>query len=400
MDLIIRAAAVAVVTAVSVISQPVAGADLSGEIAFESRLFPNDALDARQQDAGLSIAFEPEFYHDWADGDQRFVVVPFVRWDLEDSERTHVDLRELYWRRSFANEDLYIGLRKVFWGVTESVHLVDIVNQTDLVENLDGEDKLGQPMMQLTLLRDWGTLDLFLMSGFRERTFAGSDGRLRPPLSVNRDDTSYEAELDRWQPDLAARWSQILGDYDIGISHFYGTSREPRLEVTRSDGAEGPSVLELTPHYDMLNQTSLDLQLTRGDWLAKLEAIHRDDGDGRSSATVAGVEYTLVGLLGDADLGIVAEGQYDSRDGAIFDNDIAIGGRFTFNDAQDTDVLAFTAIDADNGSSFTSVETNRRWRNSGEIRLEARFFSNVDPADPLFALRRDDYIQVEYVHYF
>ena len=339
-------------------------------------------------------------YHDWADGDQRFVVVPFVRWDLEDSERTHVDLRELYWRRSFANEDLYIGLRKVFWGVTESVHLVDIVNQTDLVENLDGEDKLGQPMMQLTLLRDWGTLDLFLMSGFRERTFAESDGRLRPPLSVNRDDTSYEAELDRWQPDLAARWSQILGDYDIGISHFYGTSREPRLEVTRSDGAEGPSVLELTPHYDMLNQTSLDLQLTRGDWLAKLEAIHRDDGDGRSSATVAGVEYTLVGLLGDADLGIVAEGQYDSRDGAIFDNDIAIGGRFTFNDAQDTDVLAFTAIDADNGSSFTSVETNRRWRNSGEIRLEARFFSNVDPADPLFALRRDDYIQVEYVHYF
>ena len=87
-------------------------------------------------------------------------------------------------------------------------------------------------------------------------------------------------------------------------------------------------------------------------------------------------------------------------DGAIADNDIAIGERFTFKDAQDTDVLAFTAIDADNGSSFTSVETNRRWRNSGEIRLEARFFSNVDAADPIFAFRRDDYIQLEYVHFF
>jgi hypothetical protein len=281
-DLIIRTAVVAVVAAVLFIAQPVSAADLSGEIAFEGRLFPNDALDAHQQDTGLSVAFEPEFYHDWADGDQRFVVVPFVRWDLEDSERTHVDVRELYWRRSFANEDLFIGLRKVFLGVTESVHLVDIVNQTDQVDNLDGEDKLGQPMIQLTLLRDWGTLDLFFMLGFRERTFAGNDGRLRPPLSVNGDDTSYEAELDRWQPDLAARWSQILGDYDIGISHFYGTSREPRLISNR---VEEPPRLELTPHYDLLHQTSLDLQLTRGDWLAKLEAVHRDGFDGRSSAT-------------------------------------------------------------------------------------------------------------------
>ncbi len=397
--MVMRAVLVASVTAVSFVAQPVSAGELSGEIAFESRLFPSDALDARQQDTGLSVAFEPEFYHDWADGDQRFVVVPFVRWDLEDSERTHVDVRELYWRRSFANEDLYIGFRKVFWGVTESVHLVDIVNQTDQVENPDGEDKLGQPMLQLTLLRDWGTLDLFLMSGFRERPFAGGDGRLRPPLSVDGDDTSYEAELDRWQPDLAARWSQILGDYDIGISHFFGTSREPGL-IPRSS-AEGTPGDRLTPHYDLLNQTSLDLQLTRGDWLAKLEAVHRDGGDGRSSAAVAGVEYTLVGLFGDADLGVVAEGQYDNRDApTFFDNDIAVGGRFTLNDTQDTDVLAFTSIDLDNGSRFTSVETNRRWSDSGEIRLEARFFSNVDPADPLFALRRDDYIQVEYVQFF
>jgi hypothetical protein len=92
-------------------------AELSGEIAFEGRLFPSDPLDARQQDLGAAIGFEPEFYHDWADGDQRFVVVPYLRWDLEDSQRTHGDLRELYWRRSFAEADLYVGLRKVFWGL-------------------------------------------------------------------------------------------------------------------------------------------------------------------------------------------------------------------------------------------------------------------------------------------
>ena len=391
-------AVAATLVALALVAGPLTAADLSGEISFESRLFPSDALDARQQDSGVSIGIEPEFYHDWSDGDERFVLVPFVRWDLEDSERTHVDLRELYWRRSFASADLYVGMRKLFWGVTESVHLVDVINQSDLVENPDTEDKLGQPMLQLTLLRDTGTLDLFLMSGFRERTFAGSDGRLRPPLPI-AGKARYESDLDRWHPDVAVRWSQIIGDYDVGVGHFYGTSREPRL-VADVGGAEP----RLVPHYDLLHQTSLDLQLTRGDWLAKLEAAHRDGIDGRSSAAVLGVEYTLVGILSSvADLGIVAEIQYDGRDAPMTpfsDNDIAIGGRFTFNDIQDTDILAFTAIDADNGSRFTSVETNRRWRSSGEIRLEARFFNNVDPDDPLFALRRDDYLQVEYIQFF
>ena len=377
-------------------SLPLAAAELSGEIAVEGRLFPYDALDSHQQDTGLSVAFEPELYHDRADGAERLVVVPFVRWDLDDGERTHVDLRELYWRRSFDSADLYVGLRKVFWGVTESVHLVDVVNQTDLVENADAEDKLGQPMIQLTLLRDAGTLDLYFMSGFRERTFPGRDGRLRPPLPI--DDSRYESDLDRWHPDVAARWSQIIGDYDLGLAHFYGTSREPRF-TTRA-GSQGP---RLVPHYDLLHQTSLDLQLTRGDWLAKLEAVHRDGVDGRSNAAVAGFEYTLVGIVRAADLGLVAEALYDGRDAPFApftDNDIAVGGRFTFNDVQDTDVLAFTAIDLDNGTRFTSVEANRRWRSSGELRIELRLFNNADGADPLFPLRRDDYLQVEYVHFF
>ena len=305
----VRTSFVALVFVVVIIASRAApAAELFGEVAFESRLFPNDALDVAQQDAGLSVAVEPEFYHDWADGAERFVVVPFGRWDLEDEDRTHVDLRELYWRRSFDSADLYIGVRKVFWGVAESVHLVDVVNQTDLVENSDTEDKLGQPMLQLTLLRDWGTLDLFVMSGFRERTFAGRDGRLRPPVPIAG--SRYGSDLERWHPDAAARWSHIIGDYDIGIGHFYGTSREPRLAA--NDGAAEP---RLIPHYDLLHQTSLDLQLTRGDWLAKLEAVHRDGIDGRSSAAVAGAEYTLVGILSTAaDLGIVAEVQYDDRD--------------------------------------------------------------------------------------
>ena len=367
--------------------------DLSGEVVVEGRLFPQDGADPAQHGANVSLAFEPEFFHDWQDGQQRLVVLPFVRWDQGDGRRSHFDLRELFWRKSFSSADLYLGVRKVFWGVTESLHLVDVINQTDQVENGDGEDKLGQPMVQLTWLRDWGTLDFFLLPYFRQPTFAGRKGRLRGPLVD--DDGVFEAGAEEWNPDLALRWSHYFGDIDLGLGHFYGTSRQPRF-------VPGPQ--KVVPHYDLLHQTSVDLQYTRGDWLGKLEAVYRDGIDGRSVAAVGGFEYTRVGVLGTAaDLGWVAEYQYDDRGAPFFpvgDNDLALGARLTLNDVQDTDVLAFVAADTDNGSLFGSLEGNRRVGASGEIRLEARLFTNVDAADPLAALRRDDYVQFEFIRYF
>ena len=58
-------------------------------------------------------------------------------------------------------------------GVTESRHLVDVLNQVDGVEDIDEEDRLGQPMINISTQRDWGSVDLFVLPGFRERTFAG-----------------------------------------------------------------------------------------------------------------------------------------------------------------------------------------------------------------------------------
>ena len=75
----------------------------------------------------------------------------------------------------------------------ESRHRVDYINQTDGVEDVDGEDKLGQPMLNLGLQRDWGDLNFFYLPYFRERTFPGTKGRLRAPLVVDTDRARYEA---------------------------------------------------------------------------------------------------------------------------------------------------------------------------------------------------------------
>jgi len=170
-----------------------------------------------------------------------------VRFDQHDSERSHFDIRELTWLKAAPDWELRVGFRKRFWGVTESQHLVDIINQTDLVDHPDSEDKLGQPMFNLALIRDWGTVDFFILPGFRERTFPGSEGRLLSGgIPIDIDQTRYDSGAQEKHVDWAVRWAHYFGDWDVGLSHFSGTSREPRF-FSGIDGAMPLSLSQACP---------------------------------------------------------------------------------------------------------------------------------------------------------
>jgi len=370
----------------------------TGNLSAEIRYFLNEPFDSRQYSHGnVSVAAQPEYYKKWDNGDQSFIFTPFLRIDQNDSERTHADIRELAWLKVTNDWELRAGIRKIFWGVTESQHLVDIINQTDLVENLDGEDKLGQPMINLALVTDRGTLDLFLLTGFRERTFPGKEGRLRTGLVVDTDHPVYESSAKEKHTDFAARWYQTAGPLDIGISYFNGTSRDPRF-IPDSGGTA------LLPVYDIINQTGIDAQATLANWLWKLELISRGGQGERYTALTGGFEYTFVGIFETAyDLGVIAEYLYDDRDEKAttpFANDMMIGTRFTFNDEQSTELLAGLITDIDEGSIMLNVEASRRLGNAWKLSVEARAFSNIDATEPLYSFRKDDYLQAELAWYF
>lgn len=126
----------------------------------------------------------------------------------------------------------------MFWGVTESVHLVDIVNQTDYVEDPAREEKLGQPMINLSQVRDWGMLDFFVLPGSRERTLPGERGRLRSHPVTRADESRYESGAEEKHVDWAIRWSHTAGNWDVGLSHFCGTSRDPERELVFDEDGE------------------------------------------------------------------------------------------------------------------------------------------------------------------
>jgi len=373
--------------------------DLTGFVGVDSRGFWQDGqFEGQNDDVEASLIIQPEFY--WANeqGDQRVSLVGYARINSTDSERTHADIREAYWSIENGPWDLNIGINKVFWGVTESRHLVDVINQTDLLEDIDGEEKLGQPMLNINLQRDFGRFGLYVLPWFRERSFAGKNGRLRPPLPVDDGNAIFESSDAERHTDFALRYSHYFGDIDVGMHLFEGTSREPRL-LPAADGTR------LIPVYDQMSQVGIDLQYTHDEWLWKFEGLARDTRVDSFAAAVAGFEYTFYGFRGaNADLGILLEYLYDGRNElspqTSFDNDIFAGARLALNDAQNTSVLAGIAVDIESGEMFLNVEAERRFGDNLSAELRLRAFTHAKPGDSLAAIRQDDYLQLRLSWYY
>jgi hypothetical protein len=377
----------------------VTAGEWSGYVDVEGRFFPNSVLYPGQDDHTISLAAQPEYYHKW-DGGSSFAFVPFLRLDSADSERTHFDIRELTFLWLHENLELRLGVRKLFWGTTETQHLVDIINQTDLVENPDTEDKLGQPMVNLSLAEGWGTLDLFVLPYFRERTFPGRNGRLRTALVVDTDKARYESSMKEWHPDLAIRYAHTIGGMDFGLYHFMGTGREPTLLEAKDN--EGNS--NLIPFYEQINQTGIDMSYVTGDWVWNFEAIHRS-GQGESFfAWSGGVEYTFVNVAQTGvDLGIISEWLYDDRAERAttpFENDVMVGARLAVNDVASTEAIFGLVQDVNSNSRALYLEASRRIRKNWKASLEARTFSGHSTDDFFFDQRDDDYVQVGLGYYF
>lgn len=398
---------------------------LETDLQFELRGYTQNAALDQQKDFRASIAVSPEWYLDWDGGQHSVTITAFARADSADDERSHVDFRELHWQGVMGAWELRFGISRVFWGRTELLHLVDTINQDDALENIDGEDKLGQPMLRLNYVADdGGSTQLFVLPYFRERQFPGEEGRLRSPIIVDENHPVYESGAGQQHLDWALRYQNWFGGLDYGVAWFSGTQRDPKFVPGVIAFNPGSTALisgqleSLRPFYGQMDQFSIDAQYTAGSWLWKLEALWRDEFNRRGaisnpgikardrySAATAGLEYSFYGVFDSAsDIGVLVEYLWDERGlngGSGFQDDIFVGARWAANNAWDSALLAGVVFDMELASRFYSVEYSRRLSGSSKLSIEARVFDRVDSRDSsFFPVRFDDYVQLEYNRYF
>jgi hypothetical protein len=367
----------------------------STELSWETRIYLDESQYGVDEQFENVLKLRPNFSYAWDNYRKLIQLTPYAAYSTVDDNRTHADLREASFTGSYGNFEIKAGLSRVFWGVAESVHLVDIINQTDLVENIDGEEKLGQPMLSTSWISTYGQLSLFLLPYFRERNFPGMDGRLRSSIVVDDDHPVFESSREEKHIDWAVRWSKSISVFDIGISHFRGTSRDPVLAF--SVNSIGNPVL--LPTYYLIDQTGVDIQVTFDSLLLKHESIYRNyqSYTGDFFAQVSGLEYTILSAFdSNYDIGLITEYIYadDEQNSLISsDNNLFFGVRCTFNDIQGTEFLAGINSELDTSNHTISVEGKRRITDKIALSLEARLF-NFNSGQ-MESFDKESYVQIE-----
>lgn len=381
--------------------------DLFGYFDVQGRFFPQSA---NSPAPGVpapndywfngSLAWEPGFFMNITDN-MNFELILFGRVDQHDRNRTHGDIREGFFELFFDEWTFGFGVHKVFWGVTESRHLVDIINQTDLVEDFDTDIKLGQAMITTSYTNDKaGAFSLYVMSWARPLVFPGPRGRPTLPIPVDNDLRVYESRLNQGQIDTAFRWSHAIGGFDWGLSYFFGTARDPQLFAV-TDAAGNPIVFQ--PVYELIHQGGLDVQYTIEGWLWKVESIVRGGQGPTFGAVTGGFEYTFFQAHGSiVDVGVILEYNYDARDNntfILFNNDFFTGIRLSLSDVGSTEFLVGSFIDTSDGSVFIAAEAARRFGDNWKILLEGRGYV-PQAGNILEVFQNDAQIQVDIEYHY
>ena len=382
-----------------------------GKAGGEVNLFFEEPRFAGQDNHSLSAFIEPTFYAEWADGDISATFTPFARIDTADSERTHFDIREAKLDFVADEWEVTVGLDTVFWGKTEAAHLVDIINQTDTLEDLDHEDNLGQPMIRVGRQFDFGTVQAFYLPYFRKRAFPGTGGRLRAGLPIVESAERIDVKGGRFVPSFALRYDGVFGGADIGLSGFHGVSRDPGFDpiiVQSSLPGAQPQIIGLAPVYDGITQIGFDGQFTDDATLYKAEAIFRTgqtnlNGNERDYvAASGGIEHTLYQVFDNADLGLIAEYAWDSRGRdatSTFNNDVILGARLALNDEADTSFLLTSAIDHRDEVATVRLEAQTRVGDGLIAEIEGTLF--VNGKDDLLAsdLQDDSFVRFKLTYF-
>ena len=327
------------------------------EITGEASWYPRKAAHGGQASSFMHVEAKPELY---IAGDEIELLVQ-PRLTTANRGSGQADLREAHVSGRAGNADYLVGSTILFWGQTEIYNPVDIVNSRDFSRGLQRSEKLGAPMARLSVPAGAGQIDLMAVD-FVANIYPESPLRERIGLKVNNRTPTFSGSARKSDVATAARWSGYVGDLDIGVSWFRGTGNAPRL-LPLSDGS-------MTPDYSRITQTGVDLQYLMNETALKGEFIHRSGqydtvGVARTyRAGVIGLERTIYDFDGNGrDMVLIGEYAYDSRRlkaHSGFQNDIALGARFLWNDVEDTEVLALVIRDLDNGAQTSSVSASRR----------------------------------------
>jgi len=349
-------------------------------------------------------------------------------YDLTDekNERTFIRLDELYGKYYFEDDMVLVGRNIRFWGALEVNNIVDTFNTRDF--RTDGLDPQKQGAWNASYTHYFENSELSIIGKFYEdkQEMAAFPyvyyffPEKIPIVGLGSTDASYNADRESkeslYRPTLYVNYSGSTEsnypiDYGVVFQHGFDSQRAFKTVVD-------PIALTTTFREDLylVNKALTYNTMVVGSTLLKLEGIVTDVIDDNVTSVglkVAdyyqfglGVEQTIPGVIADADLGLLAEYYYyntfkhsdkiadDLALFQVFQNDLFLGFRYTFNDASNSSIIAGAIIDLSYEEQSYSVKYETRFFDVLSAKLDYAYINpskskptayalmGVNPSDP------------------
>ena len=360
--------------------------EITGDISLKNIFYVNEVsssyqyetvVEGKLSNAGdlYSVSYEYDFIFRSSD---------------QDPGKELADFRQLYFTFDLGGSELSLGAKQVFWGVTESKNVVDVINQRDIVGGQSAEYKLGTPAVSVLSYYGDAEVEYWYMPKSRQQTNYSENSRegFGAPIGA----VTFSNKSEKYGGDHAVRLFYSSGNFDFAISSFEGLARSP---ISTPNGGV------IDQNYPYQSSTGLELQYTSDAALLKLEAIGGKQGLSEFEATTFGVETTAYGISDtNYDLGLILEAQLDNRPQALSEEMLAYLLRLVANNSSDTEIVLAYLDDLLGEQSLVSLSGSHRLRNGLLIELEARKVNAANSLLPLYALERDDSVALNFKYFF
>ena len=344
----------------------------------------------------------------------------------EKNERTFIRLDELYAKYYFENDMIFAGRNIRFWGALEVNNIVDTFNTKDF--RTDGLDPQKQGAWNASYTHYFENSELsVIVKIYEEKQQMAAYPYVyyffpeKVPTPLGLADVSYNPDRESteslYRPTLYLNYSgSTESDYPIDYALLFQHGFDSqRAFNTAFDPFTMTS--QLVEKVYLVNKFMTYNTMVVGSTLLKVEALATDVIDDNVSSInkrVAdyyqfglGVEHTLTSLIGDADLGLLAEYYYystfDHSDKIatdldlfqVFQNDLFLGFRYTFNDASDSSIIAGAIVDWQYHEQSYSFKYETRFFDVLSAKLDYAYINpskseptayalmGVNPNDPL-----------------
>jgi len=335
--------------------------DYKGNIGFESAYIDHNIEGKRDRQNTLHLALELKKKIE----NGQFVFSGEAIVDSDDKERRYVDINDFYYKHNFENSDLFIGRNTRFWGAMEFYNHTDNFNTKDLLDDpFDYDSKIGA--WNIAYTQYFENSEFSLIAKMQEE-----EQKVQELKSVNNFlpsnyNKKLETQQDKNRPTLYLKYSGSGDKTQIDYSFIYQNGYDEQRYLA-------PIGTELHQHAYLVNKLMGYATYVSGETIYKTELAYTKSDDKRVSdygQASVGVEHTLYGVVGKADLGLLAEYyRYKAKDssklgakdfGNFFADDVSLGFRMTLNDGADSDILAGVDIDRETHEQLMFVEYNTR----------------------------------------